>query len=281
MKKIVISSILSLLVSAWAMAQVISTPQDQALWEKTLTQLQPKKQLPLATLVVSTGEQWKGTPYVAQTLERPDGEKLVVNLREQDCTTFLENTLAMATSLKQNSPSFESYSQVLQQIRYRNGVLDGYPSRLHYFSEWLYDNEQKGFLQIITGQLGGKPYQKPLNFMSAHRAAYPALKNDSYYQKIGSIEKELNTRQHSFIPKAEVSNIESQLQDGDIIAITTGIQGLDVVHVGFAKKQNNRIHLLHASLDEKKVVVSTKPLAEYLLGNKNQSGIMVARVVEK
>lgn len=281
MKKNIVSCILSLLVSTWATAQVISTPQDQALWEKTLMQLQAKKQLPLATIVVSTGEQWKGTPYVAHTLERPDGEKLIVNLREQDCTTFLENTLAMATSVKQASPTFESYSQVLQQIRYRNGVLDGYPSRLHYFSEWLYDNEQKGFLQVITGQLGGKPYQKSLNFMSTHRAAYPALKNDSYYQKIGSIEKELNTRQYSFIPKAEVSSIESQLQDGDIIAITTGIQGLDVVHVGFAKKQNNRIHLLHASLDEKKVVVSTKPLADYLLGNKNQSGIMVARVIEK
>jgi hypothetical protein len=270
-----------LLVSVWAVAQVVSTPQDEALWKKSLTHLQPKNHLPLAKLVVSAGEQWIGTPYVAHTLERPDGEKLVINLREQDCTTFLESTLAMATSVKQDKPSFESYSQMLQQIRYRNGDIQGYPSRLHYFSEWLYDNEKKGFLQIITEQLSGKPYQKQLNFMSAHRTAYPALKNDSYYQEIGNIEKKLNTRQYSYIPKSEVSKIESQLQDGDIIAITTGIQGLDVVHVGFAKMQNNRIHLLHASLDEKKVVVSSKPLAEYLLGNKNQSGIMVARVVEK
>jgi hypothetical protein len=56
---------------------------------------------------------------------------------------------------------------------------------------------------------------------------------------------------------------------------------LDVVHVGFAKRHNNRIHLLHASLDEKKVVISSKPLAEYLIGNKNQSGIMVARAVNR
>jgi hypothetical protein len=281
MRRIVFFCIGSLMVCNWAVAQVVATPQDKEIWEKTASLLQANNQLPLAALLLSAGEQWLGTPYIAHTLERPDGEKLVVNLREQDCTTFLENTLAMAASVKQPFPSFEIYAQVLQQIRYRNGLINGYPSRLHYFSEWLYDNESKGFVQIITARLGGKPYEKPLNFMSAHRSAYPALKDDSFYKQIGSIEKELNTRRYSYIPKAEVHKIESQLQDGDIIAITTGIQGLDVVHVGFAKKQNNRIHLLHASLDEKKVVVSSKPLAEYLMGNKNQSGIMVARVVER
>jgi choline kinase len=117
--------------------------------------------------------------------------------------------------------------------------------------------------------------------MSSHRTAYAALKDEKNYQQIGKIEEVLNTRQYYYIPKAEVKNIEGKLQDGDIIAITTGIQGLDVVHVGFAKRHNNRIHLLHASLDEKKVVISSKPLAEYLIGNKNQSGIMVARAVNR
>jgi hypothetical protein len=264
-----------------ASAQPIYTPQDVELWQKTAAQLKAKKTLPLPQLVVNAGQQWLGTPYVAHTLERPEGERLVINLRQQDCTTFLENTLAMAAIMKEENPDFERYLAKLQQIRYRNGQVQGYPSRLHYFSEWLYENEKNGQLQVITSQLGGKPYVKPLNFMSAHRTSYPALKDEASYRQIGKIEEVLNTRQYCYIPKAQVSNIESQLQDGDIIAITTGIQGLDVVHVGFAKKHNNRIHLLHASVDEKKVVVSSKPLSEYLLGNKNQSGIMVARVVEK
>jgi hypothetical protein len=267
----------------WAASgQAVYTPQDKQLWQKTASNLTSEKQLPLSKLVVEAGGQWMGTPYVAHTLETPGGEKLVINLREQDCTTFLENTLATAASMKAENPSFETYTELLQLLRYRNGQIQGYTSRLHYFSEWLYENEKKGFLQIITRQLGGKPYAKPLNFMSAHRTAYAALKEDEKnYQEISKIEKMLNTRQYEYIPKAEVKTIENQLQDGDIIAITTGIQGLDVVHVGFAKQHNGRIHLLHASLDEKKVVVSSKPLAEYLMGNKSQSGIMVARVVEK
>jgi hypothetical protein len=275
---------ITLLLLIWAYAgktQVIYTPQDLELWQKTATKLQAEKDLPLSGLIVSAGKQWMGTPYVAHTLERPDGEKLVINLREQDCTTFLENTLAIAASMKSKSPSFETYTDLLQQIRYRNGLIQGYPSRLHYFSEWLYENEKNGFLQVVTRQLGGKPYMKPLNFMSSHRTAYAALKDEKNYQQIGKIEEVLNTRQYYYIPKAEVKNIEGKLQDGDIIAITTGIQGLDVVHVGFAKRHNNRIHLLHASLDEKKVVISSKPLAEYLIGNKNQSGIMVARAVNR
>jgi hypothetical protein len=275
---------ITLLLLIWAYAgktQVIYTPQDLELWQKTATKLQAEKDLPLSGLIVSAGKQWMGTPYVAHTLERPDGEKLVINLREQDCTTFLENTLATAASMKSKSPSFETYTDLLQQIRYRNGLIQGYPSRLHYFSEWLYENEKNGFLQVVTRQLGGKPYMKPLNFMSSHRTAYAALKDEKNYQQIGKIEEVLNTRQYYYIPKAEVKNIEGKLQDGDIIAITTGIQGLDVVHVGFAKRHNNRIHLLHASLDEKKVVISSKPLAEYLIGNKNQSGIMVARAVNR
>jgi hypothetical protein len=275
---------ITLLLLIWAYAgktQVIYTPQDLELWQKTATKLQAEKDLPLSGLIVSAGQQWMGTPYVAHTLERPDGEKLVINLREQDCTTFLENTLATAASMKSKSPSFETYTDLLQQIRYRNGLIQGYPSRLHYFSEWLYENEKNGFLQVVTRQLGGKPYMKPLNFMSSHRTAYAALKDEKNYQQIGKIEEVLNTRQYYYIPKAEVKNIEGKLQDGDIIAITTSIQGLDVVHVGFAKRHNNRIHLLHASLDEKKVVISSKPLAEYLIGNKNQSGIMVARAVNR
>lgn len=279
MKKILLVCIL-LIASWYSNAQVIYTPTDEAVWKKVVTNLQQQKEQSLSTLIVKVGKEWMGTPYVAHTLERPDGEKLVINLRELDCTTFLENTLAVASTLKSDTIDFNKYAHKLQQLRYRDGLIQGYSSRLHYFTEWLTQNEKKGNLQIITGKLGGQPYEKPINFMSAHRTAYPALKDENAFQDIKKIEEIINTHSFSYIPKTSVNKIEDKLKYGDIIAITTSIGGLDVVHVGFAITQNNRIHLLHASLDEKKVVISHKPLAEYLLGNKNQSGIMVARVVE-
>ncbi len=278
MIRVLFAYLLLMVICSWpCQAQEVCTPKDKELWNKASAKLQAQQQQPLGKLIVEAGKQWLGTPYVAHTLERPDGEKLVINLREQDCTTFLESTLALAISIKKGESAFEDYSKMLQQLRYRNGQIQGYSSRLHYFTEWLSENERKGYLQVITAQLGGKPYAKPINFMSAHRTAYPALSDEQSFEEIKKTEELINTRSYTYIPKTEVKNIEKSLKDGDIIAITTSINGLDVVHVGFAIRQQSRIHLLHASLDEKKVVVSQKPLAEYLLGNKKGSGIMVGR----
>ncbi|QHT67452.1 DUF1460 domain-containing protein [Rhodocytophaga rosea] len=263
-----------------ANSQIAYSPQDVAKWKQAFQSFHTQTDLPFAQLVVQTGKTWIGTPYVAHTLDKQPTEQLVVNLKELDCTTYVESMLAMGMALKEKDSSFQNYTNHLQQIRYRNGEVNGYGSRLHYFSDWLYENEKQGNLKVITDQLGGKPVPKPINFMSTHRAAYPALKSDEYFTQISQIEKEINTRTLLYIPKSEVSKIESKLKEGDIIAITTSIKGLDVVHVGFAVVQDKRIHLLHASLDEKKVVISKKPLAEYLLGNKNQAGIMVARVTQ-
>jgi hypothetical protein len=74
-----------------------------------------------------------------------------------------------------------------------------------------------------------------------------------------------------------VKNIAGKIKNGDIIAITTKIKGLDISHTGFAVWKNKDLHLLHASQDAGKVVISRKNLSQYLLDNKNQSGIMVLR----
>lgn len=215
------------------------------------------------------------TPYQAHTLEATPDEQLIVNLRELDCTTFVESTLALAT--QRNDTTFAGYCQRLQHLRYRHDTVAGYPSRLHYLSEWLYENQRKGVLENLTEQLGGKPYAKKLQFMSTHRQAYRPLKGEENYQAMRRVEALLAERKLFYIPKSEVQLIEKQLNEGDIIAITTPVPGLDVSHVGFAVRQKGRIYLLHASSEAGQVVISEKPLAEYLAGNKNQTGIMVAR----
>jgi hypothetical protein len=48
--------------------------------------------------------------------------------------------------------------------------------------------------------------------------------------------------------------------------------------VGLAARVKNRIHLLHASSTEGKVVLSKKTLYRYLMQSKVRSGIMVVRV---
>ena len=52
---------------------------------------------------------------------------------------------------------------MITRIRYRGGRLAGYPSRLHYFTDWLLDNERRGLIEIITADLGGSVDSEPIS----------------------------------------------------------------------------------------------------------------------
>ena len=218
------------------------------------------------------------TPYVAKTLEIGDTETLVVNLQGLDCTTFVENVLAFSMLLKQQEDSFDAFVKNLEVIRYKDGDLDGYASRLHYFSEWIANNAEKGLLKDITGEIGGAEITKNIDFMSTHRDLYPFLADDANFEKIKASENYLNSQEICVLAQDKIAENEHLIQSGDIIALATSINGLDVTHTGIAtREKDGRIHLLHASTGSMEVEVSKKPLAEYLKGIKSNTGIMVAR----
>lgn len=232
----------------------------------------------MGSLVDSITKRLIGTPYVAKTLEQGLEEKLVVNLTGLDCTTFVESVMGITLTTSKGKFTYNDYLKELEQIRYRYGKCNGYASRLHYFSEWLIHNTENGNLVSVTHQLSGIPYKKTINFMSTHRSSYTGLEIDSCYNKVIEVEQRLEKIEKLYIPKSKVRSIENGLKTGDVIGITTSIGGLDIVHMGFAFKKNDRIHLLHASSDNLEVVVSEEPLAEYLSKNKIQTGIIVARI---
>ena len=95
-------------------------------------------------LVQEIGQGFLGTTYVEKTLEVEGDEPLVVNLVGLDCTTYLESIITLARLAKKGSLSVEGYEKELEFLRYRDGKRDHYPSRLHYFSDWIYENGQKG-----------------------------------------------------------------------------------------------------------------------------------------
>ena len=229
-------------------------------------------------LMLEIAKFFLGTPYVAGTLEKEKAEHLVVNLREYDCMTFVETVLALAWHLKSRQKSFEALRRSLQKIRYRQGRLQGYSSRLHYFSDWMHDNHKKGTVRNVTVEIGGKPLRKTMTYMTTHPDLYSPLKNNANFQRMKSVERMISKRPLYFIPKKALRRLEDRIRDGDLIAITTNTEGLDVQHVGLAARVKNRIHLLHASSAERKVVLSKKTLCRYLIQSKVRSGIMVARV---
>jgi len=232
-------------------------------------------------LMLEIGKFFLGTPYVVGTLETKGAERLVINLGEFDCVTFVENVTALSRCVKSRQKSFEAFRRVIKEIRYRNGRLQGYASRLHYFSDWIQDNQKKGIVRDITAKIGGKSYRKTINFMTTHSDLYPALKDVMILRRMKSVERAISRRSLYSVPKRFVRTLEDQIQDGDVIAITTNTEGLDVQHVGFAVRVKNRIHLLHASSAERKVVLSKQTLYRYLMQSRVCSGIRVARITRK
>jgi hypothetical protein len=257
--------------------KVVYQAEDRSMVEEVLSHFTENKEASKATLMVAVGTHFLETPYVAHTLES-DKEQLLINVREVDCTTFAEYCLALSRTTQSTHPSFQEFAAELQRIRYRDGVIEGYPSRLHYFCDWIYTNEQKGLIKDMSRDIAQTPLNKTIDFMSKHPDSYKQLKEDpGLVESIAQQEREISKREMYYVPESRVAELENQLMEGDIVGITTGVKGLAISHVGILVKRAGRIHLLHASSATNKVVVSENTLEAYLVNSKSATGIMVAR----
>ena len=238
--------------------------------------------LPINEVIIAIAKSFMGTDYAPNTLEKSDEENLVIHLTGLDCYTFLESSLVLARCIKDGKTSFQDYENELTKIRYRNGKIDEYPSRLHYFSDWLYDMNKRGIGKDITKEIGGVPYKKKIDFMSTHVNSYRQLKdNPKFVDEIAAIEKQISSRKNYYVPQEKIESVEKKIESGDIIGITTNVDGLDIAHTGIAiRMDDGRIHLLHAPNVGYKVQITEKPLADYIKGIKKQTGIMVLQPEE-
>ena len=225
-----------------------------------------------------------GRPYVAHTLEVNREEQLVVNTRQLDCTTLVENVVALTLCMQRHLYSARDFMNALVEIRYRGGIIDGYASRLHYFTDWIEDNSRKG---LVTEQQEPVPpftavQTIHVGYMSQHPQSYRALKeHPELVPVIKAQEDSLAGRQYRYIPKQQVRNTDAMRKavlDGDIIAITCNKPGLDIAHLGFAVWQKDGLHLLNASQLHKKVVEEPMTLGAYLQKHPSHTGIRIVRI---
>ena len=211
----------------------------------------------LSENIFNVAKSFLDVPYVAGTLEVEGDERLVVNTDSLDCTTFVE--LSVARWLASDSVTFE---QQVQTLRYRDGVVDGYLSRLHYFTDWVGENERRGVWHELSGEDGS---------------------TGGRYDTLCTLEKRYAQYPVSYIDKAylHLSPNELPIRTGDILALVTSIEGLDVTHLGFAVWKGDKLHLMHASMTHKKVVVDERTLYDYLQTRKSCPGVRVVRLLDR
>lgn len=241
------------------------------------------RQKPSTNWMIFFARELKGVPYVGKTLEVNSEEQLIVNLRELDCTTYVENVISLSLCMKTGKRSFQDYCTFLRQIRYRQGEV-GYPTRLHYFTQWIADNTEMGFVSEI--QKPNPPFTATqlldIDFMSTHQSYYPMLTDHPQWTAlIRAEEQKLTGREYQYIPKEEIRNsslFRQTILDGDIIAITTKKKGLDTSHIGIAVWHKDGLHMLNASQVRKKVVEEPMTLYQYMQKHPSQQGIRIIRV---
>lgn len=263
-------------------AAVVYTEQDSLIYEKYISQLKAEATLPIGELIVKTALFFRDTPYVASTLDNNQEEQLVINLHQFDCTTFVENCIALSRTLKTGNYSFSNFCNQLKSIRYRDGEIEDYTSRLHYVTDWIYNNSKRGILEDKTFSLGGIKDTKTIHFMSTHTDAYKPLRNNlKLQQKIEGIEQQINNRAEYYVlKKKDINIVSSKINNGDIIAFATSIEGLDYTHIAIAYHDQGTLTFIHASSKAMKVIIEPQSLYDYCLKSTKCTGVSIFRAID-
>lgn len=291
----------ALILLAWSggvRAQITYTKQDSLKVVKLLGQGAKQRVKAKKELMTYYGNQLKGVPYVPATLEVNKREQLVVNMRQMDCTTFVETVLALAMTTAQGSQRWEDYCKNLTKIRYENGVMREYPSRNHYFIWWVESNGKQGIVNKVQGdKVQGtkdkgqgttlfKAQNIHIDWMTKHSDSYPMLKgNKQFIREIAAHEKKTDGKVMMYIPRANLGLSQKKMkwvENGDILAICTKKKGLDTTHIGIAEwGSDGKLHLLNASQIHKKVVLESMTLQRYMTKHPSQLGVWVIKPIFK
>lgn len=226
-----------------------------------------------------------GKPYVAHTLENGTGpESLTVNIDELDCTTFVETALALAYTVGERRMSWRDYVYNLERIRYRNGELNGYPSRLHYICDWAVDNIHRGNITDATTVFPRYSYLvRSVDFMTVNRDRYPSLADSASYARMREVENGYRNHRFPYIKTADLGSkdVKAAFHSGDVVAFVSKLKNLDVTHMGIVVRDDNgMLHALHASMTNGHVEISKLPFDEFVKKNRNWIGVRVFRLSE-
>jgi len=282
MKRIFLSILfISLFCSSFAqMAKsqtIYNQPEDRIIFSKYVVYIQNKTNLPTDQIIIETAKFFLDVPYVANTLEiEPEG--LVVNLRELDCTTFLETVYALSMTAKSQDLTFDNFCNKLRWLRYREGSINDYTDRLHYTSDWIDQNQEKGIVKSMAQSAGGEPLNLNLYIMSSNTDRYKQLKGKAdLIQKVKEKEMEINARKHFYIPTDKIDQNAGLIKSGDMVGFVTTIPGIDISHVGIIYKDGDKLTFIHASSSKKKVIINQEPLSAFVRGTGRNTGIVLAR----
>jgi len=236
---------------------------------------------PISNVITSIGLQFIDTPYNSTPSQKNEKKQILIRVSSFDCVTYLETMVALSRCIKKRTYQKNDFIDELIFVRYRGGVYDTYPSILVYFSDWINDNLEKGTIKDVTKEIGGEPVKFSIGKNNGTEPK-DEEKQQVYFSYSAIIKKQesfINNRLFYYIPKDRIEEIEHKIQNGDIIAITSKADGMDISHVVFAhRKHDKKIYVLHASSTSKRVLLTKDTLYDYTKTKPDHTGIIVLRI---
>lgn len=257
-----------------------ASAEERAEYKRIITELVKIKERPVVEIMLKAALLRQGTKYVAGTLE-VEPERLIVKLEETDCILYVESCLALALTARSSDTSYNAFCENVKRLRYRNGKVDGYASRIHYTSEWIQQAEKNGLVKEVSREIADTPLDQRFSFMSEHADRYRQLADapKEELEKISDMERRLNEQDYWYIPKADIEKYADRIKAGDIVGFCTSAKGLDLGHVGIIVSLDGKLTFIHASMDAMKVWIEPRTLQEYVNSFNSNIGIRIIRVL--
>ena len=239
---------------------------------------EPKAKETFGELVARAARLQLGKPYGA-VHGKQSVEQLRVRLSRFECVSLVETTLAVARCAWVERRDEECFMEEVEASRYRNGELNDYASRLHYFTDWLDDNVRRGRAKSLTQSLGGEPRTQVFNLLSLSSDKLSDFVSSEQLERVRLTEEELSAREHHVIPRSRIRIAQRKLQSGDLLAIVSDkVPGVMVGHVGFVDRTaKGSPKFLHASSYHRRVVLTVKPVSHYATRQAHRKGVIVVR----
>jgi hypothetical protein len=258
------SNLLALPIPASSQVEWIGDTRSQAEAKLPLAH-----QTPTGQALVGLALQMLGRPYSAFSLDAEPTERLRLDLTRFDCVLLIEQLVALI-----HSRTTDDFPRQVMRLRYANAEPD-YCQRNHYFSMWANHAETPGVLKDITSSLPGASTRiRKLTFMSSHPKSYRPMKRERSRRCITELEQHLSVSQ-TFVALSSLSAAALKLKSGDIFALVTSVDGLDVTHTGILERTATDLNPIHAIPDHG--VVRTSDFVRYASDVEDVVGVSIYR----
>ena len=186
-------------------------------------------------------------------------EQILVSLSHVDCTTVMEDVLALALCYRDGRATLDDLKNYYRRMHYQDGVIS-FATRNHYFTWIMQSAIKEGFVERISPDEPVFPFtgvqdMQP-SYMTRNKYLFrPQMDDEKNYNAIAFRQRQ--GVRFTYIPR-ELLNMpqDSELgviRDGDIMAVVcdqhSWARGVEIKHLLIAKWLDGRLHFYHASKD--------------------------------